>query len=129
MPLLEGNAESFEQLAGYQEISARSASLDGATLSGARVSPSLFPLLSSIPQLGRLFMEEKARDGADGVVLLSHGVWTRRSDRMGTSSAPSSTSTASRIPSSGAHSRFPGHALTPTGVMAIRCKQFHLPDL
>ena len=27
------------------------------------------------------------------------------------------------------HSRFPGHALTPTGVMAIRCKQFHLPDL
>ena len=25
--------------------------------------------------------------------------------------------------------RFPGHALTPTGVMAIRCKQFHLPDL
>ena len=31
--------------------------------------------------------------------------------------------------SDGAHSRFPGHALTPTGVMAIRCKQFHLPDL
>ena len=29
----------------------------------------------------------------------------------------------------GAHSRFPGHALTPTGVMAIHCKQFHLPDL
>ena len=29
----------------------------------------------------------------------------------------------------GAHSRFPGHALTPPGVMAIRCKQFHLPDL
>ena len=28
-----------------------------------------------------------------------------------------------------AHSRFPGHALTPTGVMAIRCKQFHRPDL
>ena len=32
-------------------------------------------------------------------------------------------------PDNGAHSRFPGHALTPTGVMAIRCKQFHLPDL
>ena len=25
-----------------------------------------------------------------------------------------------------AHSRFPGHALTPTGVMAIRCKQFSI---
>ena len=78
MPLLEESAESFELLAGYQEISARSASLDGATLSGAQVSPSLFPLLGSGPLLGRLFMEEEARDGADRVVLLSHGVWTRR---------------------------------------------------
>ena len=34
-----------------------------------------------------------------------------------------------QISTGGAHSRFPGHALTPTGVMAIRCKQFHLPDL
>ena len=33
------------------------------------------------------------------------------------------------LPVDRAHSRFPGHALTPTGVMAIRCKQFHLPDL
>ena len=78
MPLLEESAESFDQLAGYQEISARSASLDGATLSGARVSPSLFPLLGSRPRLGRLFTEEEAREGADGVVLLSHGVWTTR---------------------------------------------------
>ena len=78
MPLLEENAESFEQLAGYQEISARSASLAGATLSGANVSPSLFPLLGSRPQLGRLFTEEEAREGAERVVLLSHGVWTTR---------------------------------------------------
>ena len=78
MPLLEESAGSFEQLAGYQEISARSASLNGATLSGANVSPSLFPLLGSIPRLGRLFTEEEAREGADRVVLLSHGVWTTR---------------------------------------------------
>ena len=78
MPLLEESAESFEQLAGYQEISARSASLDGATISGAQVSPSLFPLLGSRPELGRLFLEEEARDGANRVVVLSHGVWTRR---------------------------------------------------
>ena len=78
IPLLDESAESFEQLAGYQEISARSASLDGATLSGARVSPSLFPLLRSRPQLGRLFTEGEAREGADRVVLLSQGVWTRR---------------------------------------------------
>ena len=37
--------------------------------------------------------------------------------------------TGSRVRFPRAHSRFPGHALTPTGVMAIRCKQFHLPDL
>ena len=78
MPLLEESAESFEQLAGYQEISARSASLDGAPISGAQVSPSLFPLLGSRPELGRLFLEEEARDGANRVVVLSHGVWTRR---------------------------------------------------
>ena len=78
MPLLQESAESFEQLAGYQEISAESASLDGATLSGARVSPSLFRLLRSSPQLGRHFTEEEARAGTNRVVLLSHGVWTRR---------------------------------------------------
>ena len=78
MPLLEESAESFEQLAAYQEHPAESASLDGATLSGARVSPSLFPLLRAAPHLGRLFREEEARVGADRVVLLSHGAWTRR---------------------------------------------------
>ena len=41
--------------------------------------------------------------------------WTRR--------------TTAKVADQRAHSRFPGHALTPTGVMAIRCKQFHLPDL
>ena len=78
MPLLQESADSFEHLAGYQEIAARSATLDGATIHGAQVSPSLFALLGSRPQLGRLFMEEEARDGADRVVLLSRGVWTTR---------------------------------------------------
>ena len=78
MPLLEENAESFDQLAGYLEISARWASLDGATLSGARVTPSLFPLLGARPRLGRLFTEEEGREGASPAVLLSHGLWTTR---------------------------------------------------
>ena len=78
MPLIEENAESFEQLAGYLEISARWASLDGATLSGARVTPSLFPLLGARPRLGRLFTEEEGREGASPAVLLSHGLWTTR---------------------------------------------------
>ena len=78
MPLLEESAESFEQLAAYQEHSGKSASLEGATLSGVRASPALFPLLRAAPHLGRLFTEEEARVGADRVVLLSHGAWTRR---------------------------------------------------
>ena len=78
MPLLVESSESFEQLAAYQEHSVESASLDGAALFGARVSPSLFPLLRAAPHLGRLFTEEEARLGADRAVLLSHATWIRQ---------------------------------------------------
>ena len=42
------------------------------------MTPSLFPLLRTTPWLGRTFTEEDAAEGADRVVLLSHGAWTRR---------------------------------------------------
>ena len=78
MSLLEG-AESFEQIAGYGKSSVEWSSPDGVvTLRGARVSPSLFALLRATVHLGRFFAEDEAREGADGVVLLSHGAWTRR---------------------------------------------------
>ena len=51
-----------------------------------------------------------------------------RGQRAGVQNAPEDITTIGRGIVR-AHSRFPGHALTPTGVMAIRCKQFHLPDL
>ena len=73
MPLLQENAESFEQLAAYQELRGER---DGVTLRGARVSPSLFPLFRVTPHLGRLFLEEEARAGAPPVALLSHRAWT-----------------------------------------------------
>ncbi|MYK87424.1 MAG: ABC transporter permease [Acidobacteria bacterium] len=78
MPLLQELSQSFEQLAAFEEISAEWDSSAGVSLHGARVSPSLFPLLRAAPQLGRLFLEEEARTGAERVVLLSHGAWTRR---------------------------------------------------
>ena len=79
LPRLQAEAESFEQLAAYQTFSFHWSHPDGATpLSGARVSPSLFPLLRARPRLGRLFTEADARTGAERVVLLSHGAWTRR---------------------------------------------------
>ena len=72
-------AESFEHIAGYAPSSFSWRGREGvATLRAARVSPSMFPLLRATPQLGRLFTEGEAREGADRVVLLSHGAWTRR---------------------------------------------------
>ena len=78
MPLLE-DAESFEGLAVYRGSSVEWAGPDGVvTLGGAAVSPGMFPLLRAAPRLGRLFTEDEAREGADRVVLLSHGAWTNR---------------------------------------------------
>ena len=76
---IEEDAESFEQVAGYRAASVDWASPDGIiSLDGARVSPSLFPLLRARPHLGRLFTRDEARVGAARVVLLSYGAWTRR---------------------------------------------------
>ena len=79
MLLLQDEAESFEQLAAYRPRPFNWSSPDGVvSLSGAAVSPSLFPLLRAAPQLGRLFVEEEARAGANQVTLLSHRAWTTR---------------------------------------------------
>ena len=71
-------AESFEQLAAYGAYTFPWTSPDGARPWGAPVSPALLRLLGARPHLGRLFTDDDARVGADGVVLLSHGAWTRR---------------------------------------------------
>ena len=75
LPVLQENAESFEQLAAYQETRGER---DGAVLRGARASPALFPLFRVSPHLGRLFLDEEARPGASRVALLSHRAWTNR---------------------------------------------------
>ena len=75
MPLI-AEAESFEHLAAYRESSLEWSGPAGSTaLSGATVSPALFPLLGATPHIGRLFAEEEAREGADRVVLFSHRAW------------------------------------------------------
>ncbi len=79
MAALLDEAESFEQLAGYGPSRFLWRGPEGAvTLRAARVSPSMFPLLRATPHLGRLFIEEEARAGAERVVLLSHGAWAGR---------------------------------------------------
>ena len=73
-------AESFEQLAAYGAFTFEWIARDGSRPWGAPVSPALLRLLGARPHLGRLFTDDDARIGADGVVLLSHHAWTRRFD-------------------------------------------------
>jgi len=44
---------------------------------GAGVSPSLFTILGTQPQLGRTFLAEEAQPGRDNEVILSYGLWQR----------------------------------------------------
>jgi putative ABC transport system permease protein len=45
---------------------------------GAKVTAGFFPVLGVAPVLGRGLLAEDNEPGHDGVVVLSHGVWTRR---------------------------------------------------
>ena len=78
LPEVQEAAESFEQLAAYGAYVFPWTSPDGAKPWGAAVSPALLRLLGARPHLGRLFTDDDAQVGADGVVLLSHDAWTRR---------------------------------------------------
>ena len=77
---VEEAAESFEQLAAYGAFTFEWIAPDGARPWGTAVSPGLLRLLGARPHLGRLFTDDEAQRGADGVVLLSHDAWTRRFD-------------------------------------------------
>ena len=45
---------------------------------GARVTPSLFPILGVTPQVGRVFRESEGVEGGPKVVILSDGLWRAR---------------------------------------------------
>jgi putative ABC transport system permease protein len=47
-------------------------------VSGLRVTASFFSVLGVQPMLGRTFRREEEDAGRDRVVVLSHGLWTRR---------------------------------------------------
>ena len=72
-------ARSFEHLAAYVPRTMVLRELDGSVnVSGAVVTPSLFPLLRATPRPGRLFDAADAVEGAQPVVLLSHRAWSNR---------------------------------------------------
>lgn len=51
---------------------------DAERVSGARVSANFFTLAGVQPALGRSFLAEEDQPGRDRVVVISHGLWTRR---------------------------------------------------
>ena len=70
-------ARSFEHLAAVASGTFRLDGPNGPTsLRGARVSPSFFELLRAEPEVGRLLAPLDGVEGAQRMVLLSHGVWT-----------------------------------------------------
>ena len=70
---------AFEQMA---LIGGMNLNLTGAgepeRLAGARVTPSLFPMLGARTQLGRTFLEEEDQPGRDNVVVVTDELWKRR---------------------------------------------------
>jgi putative ABC transport system permease protein len=49
-----------------------------AQVEGAMISADLFDALGLAPELGRGFMDDEQRDGADNVAVLSNGLWQRQ---------------------------------------------------
>jgi predicted permease len=72
---------SFASLALF-DSAGRGYNLTGAgepeQVSGVRVTASFFDVLGVHPLIGRTFREDEEQPGRDRVVVLSHGVWTRR---------------------------------------------------
>jgi putative ABC transport system permease protein len=74
-------SRTFESLALF-DSAGRGYNLTGQgepeQVSGVRVTATFFPVLGVPPLLGRTFTEAEETPGNDRVVVLSHGLWTRR---------------------------------------------------
>ncbi|MGE3491090.1 MAG: ABC transporter permease [Vicinamibacterales bacterium] len=71
-------AKSLESLAAYRHVDfSYKGTGDPQNVPGLRATPGLFNVLKSNAVLGRTFTADEAVPGADRVVVLSHGFWTR----------------------------------------------------
>src|SRR3954451_6673722 len=76
---LEKEFKGIEQLAAFNYTTFNLAA--GGTperISGAVVSPSLFPLLGAKPIAGRTFARDEQGEGHDDVVVISERLWSKR---------------------------------------------------
>jgi len=72
------DARSFESLAAYRHVDySFKGTGDPQNVPGLRATPDLFNVLKSNAVLGRTFTRDEAVVGADRVVVLSHGFWSR----------------------------------------------------
>ena len=71
-------ATSFAALAAYRQLDLSfSGRGDPRNVPAVRATPELFAVLQAGAMLGRTFTSEEAVTGADRVVVLSHGFWSR----------------------------------------------------
>jgi len=71
-------AHSVDRIAGYTSAGATlTGAGDPATLNSALVSPDLFPLLGVPPTLGRTFLMDDDKPGAQRVAILAEPTWTK----------------------------------------------------
>jgi len=71
-------ARTVESIAAYRQVDfSYAGSGDPMNVPGVRATPDLFTVLKASAALGRTFTRDEAVVGADRVVVLSHGFWTR----------------------------------------------------
>ena len=72
-------SKSFENIAAFRaQVWQLSGTGEPERIEGARVSANLFSTLGVQPMLGRTFIEEEDKQGANRSVILSNGLWKRR---------------------------------------------------
>src|SRR6188474_1386220 len=70
---------SFERMSAYTGASMTlTGSGDPAQIRGGRVTPDFFDTLGVAPARGRAFAAANGQAGGERVVILAHGLWTRR---------------------------------------------------
>ncbi|MEO8678607.1 MAG: ABC transporter permease, partial [Vicinamibacterales bacterium] len=71
-------AKTLESMAAYRQVDfSYSGNGDPRNVPGVKATPDLFTVLKAGAALGRTFLPEESVVGADRVVVLSHGFWTR----------------------------------------------------
>src|SRR5882672_11337468 len=71
--------QTFSQISAYTFTNLNlTGAGEPARLSTVRASANLFSLVGATPLLGRAFLAEEDREGANRVVMLSHGLWQSR---------------------------------------------------